>query len=420
MLEESELTPESTPEPINKQKTVLANGVIEANNLFAIDLYNNYKSEGGNIFFSPYSISSALTMAYEGAMGNTAKEMQTALYLPDDKQKIHSDFVEINNNLNKTNKNYKLSVTNSLWVRINNILNKKNYELSVANALWLQKDYTLINSYVDIVDTYYGGKVANLDFKKDTENSRITINKWIEDKTNNKIKDLIPKGILLPDTRLVLTNAIYFKANWSNKFDTKDTIDGQFKLSSGINITAKMMNQVNYFNYGKTDDIQILEMDYLGNDLSMLVILPKENNLNKVENIFSEEKLNEWKNNMQKNRVAVTLPKFNFETKYFMAEDLKKIGIKTAFSYPDANFTGISPATTGSPNGELHISEVIHQAFIEVEEQGTEAAAATAVPMMMEVSTLKPFIADHPFIFIIQQKGSGNILFIGRMSNPSI
>lgn len=379
---------------------IITTGVVDANNQFAADLYSKYKSKEGNMFFSPYSISSALAMTYEGAKGKTAEEMQAVLHLPNDKEEIRSDFTDINSELNKADKTYKLSV---------------------ANALWAQKDYTFINTYFNLVDNVYGGKVTNLDFKTDTENSRVTINDWIEDKTNDKIKDLIPKGILTPDTKLVLTNAIYFKANWSSQFDAENTRDGQFKLSSGENADVKMMHQTNNFNYGETNNLQILEMNYLGDDLSMVIILPKENNLESLESMFDKEKLNEWKNNLEIQEVRVTLPKFKFETKYFMANDLKEMGMPTAFKYPDADFTGISPPTAESPNGELYIGEVIHQTFIEVAEYGTEAAAATAVIAKAGAGPTeepKIFIADHPFMFIIQQKDSGNILFMGRVSDP--
>ncbi|MFH1364235.1 MAG: serpin family protein [Candidatus Aenigmatarchaeota archaeon] len=368
----------------------------EQNNMFALDLYNRYKSEDGNLFFSPYSISSALSMTYEGAKGQTAEEMQAVLHLPDDKNKIRADFVSIYDELNKADKSYKLTA---------------------ANALWAQEDYPFVDEYFNVVDEYYDGKVTNLDFKTDTENSRVTINDWVEDKTNDKIKDLIPEGILSSATKLVLTNAIYFKANWSNQFDVENTWDGKFKLSSGQDVDARMMHKTTNYSYGETDNLQILEMDYIGNDLSMLIILPKDNKLNQVENDFSKEKLEDWKNNMQTEKVRVTLPKFKFETKYFMAEDLKEMGMPTAFRYPDADFTGMSPT------GELFISEVIHQTFIEVAEYGTEAAAATAVisgeGSAGPTEEPKIFNADHPFIFIIQQKDSGNILFMGRMSDPS-
>jgi serpin B len=379
---------------------VILSNVVDANNQFAIDLYSRYQSKDGNMFFSPYSISSALAMTYEGAKGRTAEEMQAVLHLPADKNVMHSDFANINNALNSADKPYKLSV---------------------ANALWAQKDYPFKEDYFNSVDAYYGGKVTNLDFKTQTEQSRVTINSWVEDKTYGKIKDLIPKGILTEDTRLVLTNAIYFKANWSSKFSFEATTDGLFKLSSGTSKNVKMMHQTSSYNYGENSDMQILEMDYLGNDLSMLIILPKDNNIAQLESSFSKEKLDAWKKDMTNEKVQLTLPKFKFETKYFMADDLKAMGMPTAFNPDLADFTGM---WTRQQNENLYISQVIHQAFIEVAENGTEAAAATAV-VMMEATSIhveeppKVFNADHPFIFIIQQKDTGNILFMGRVSDPS-
>jgi len=370
--------------------------MVKSNNAFGFDLYHKFKGERGNLFFSPYSISTALAMTYEGAKGQTAKEMQTVLHLPDDKQKIRSGFVNIYNELNKEGKSYKLTT---------------------ANALWAQKDYPFINEYFKVVDEYYNGRVTNLDFKTDTENSRVTINNWIEDKTNDKIKDLIPVGMLSPMTRLVLTNAIYFRADWSDQFRAEDTRDGQFKLHSGQNVDVRMMHKTNHYNYGETNNLQILEMDYLGNDLSMLIILPKENNITQIENIFNKEKLDDWKNDMGKEKVRIALPKFKFKTKYFMTDTLKEMGMPTAFKWPGSDFTGMSPTN------ELYIDEVIHQTFVEVAEYGTEAAAATAVLMKagaaLQQEQPKIFNANHPFIFIIQQKDSGNILFMGRMSDPT-
>ena len=390
-----------TPEPIkhlddSNVTTEILSNVVDANNQFAFDLYSRYQSKEGNMFFSPYSISSALAMTYEGAKGQTAQEMQIVLHLPNNKEVLHSGFAGINNELNKADKPYKLSV---------------------ANALWAQKDYPFIEEYFNNVDSYYGGKVTNLDFKTETEKSRVTINNWVEDNTNNKIKDIIPEGILSPDTRLVLTNAIYFKANWSSRFDARDTTDGKFKLDSGESVNAKMMHQTSEYNYGETSDTQILEMDYLGNDLSMLIILPKDNN--QLDTGFSVEKLDALKQNMTNERVIVSLPKFKFESKYFMSTDLKAMGMPTAFNPDTADFTGMYTKT----DENLYISEVIHQTYIEVAEYGTEAAAATAVVMTAgaEYNPEQPkvFTADHPFIFIIQQKDSGNILFMGRVSNPS-
>ena len=386
----------STSSFIFAQKSNDLQTVVKCNNAFAFDLYYKFKGKEGNLFFSPYSISSVLSMTYEGAKGQTAEEMQAVLHLPDDKNKIRFGFKSIYNELNKADKSYKLTA---------------------ANALWAQEDYHFDDEYFNVVDEYYDGRVTNLNFKIDTENSRITINNWVEDKTNDKIKNLIPKGILSRMTRLVLTNAIYFKADWLNQFDAKDTWDGKFKLNSGQSVDTDMMHQTNNYNYGETDNLRLLEMDYLGNDLSMLIILPKENNISQMEGIFSRENLDAWKKAMQNEKVRVALPKFKFETKYFMTKDLQEMGMQTAFKYPDADFTGMSLT------GELYIDEVIHQTFIEVAEYGTEAAAATGLIIEFYAAPQreqpKIFYADHPFIFIIQQKDSGNILFMGRMSDPT-
>jgi hypothetical protein len=228
--------------PINRNQTskVILDDVVDANNQFASDLYSKYKSKEGNIFFSPFSISTALAMTYEGAKGKTAQEMQAVLHLPDDKQKIRSDFGSIYTEINKTD---------------------KAYMLTTANALWAQNDYPFDSNYFSTVDTYYKGKVTNLDFKTETEKSRVTINNWVEKQTYNKIKNIIPPGILTSDTRLVLTNAIYFKADWSKQFDAQNTRDGKFYVNSNASVNSKMMFQDSYFNYSETSNLQILEMD---------------------------------------------------------------------------------------------------------------------------------------------------------------
>ncbi len=384
---------QATPIKNNQTSAIILDNIVDANNQFASDLYSKYRSRDGNIFFSPFSISTALAMTYEGAKGKTAEEMQAVLHLPDDKQKIRSDFVSIYDEMNKAD---------------------KAYMLTTANALWAQKDYPFVSNYFSTIDTYYKGKVTNLDFKTETEKSRVTINNWVENHTYNKIKNIIPSGILTSDTRLVLTNAMYFKANWSIQFYPQNTMDGKFYVNSSVSVNSKMMPQYSYFNYSETSNLQILEMDYSGNDLSMLVILPRENNLDQIENIFNKENLTEWKKNMTGKEVQLTFPKFKFETKYFMAKDLAEMGMPAAFKLPDADFTGMSPT------GELYIGEVIHQTFVEVTEYGTEASAAT-VEIMAGASPEPPktFNADHPFIFIIQQKSTGNILFMGRLTDPS-
>jgi serpin B len=369
--------------------------VIDANNQFGTELYSVYKSKEGNLFFSPYSISSALTMTYEGARGQTAEEMQNVLHLPGNIDKVRSGFATIYSGLNRAD---------------------KPYSLNTANALWAQKDYPFDSGYLSTIANYYGGNATNLDFRKDAEGARRIINSWVEDKTNGKIKDIISQGQLDATTRMVLTNTIYFKANWTQQFDSDLTRDQPFTTDSG-NVTVKMMHQTEYFNYSETSNFQMLEMPYKGNDLSMIIILPKYS-LSSMENSLSTDNLASWKASMKEQEVVVSISKFKFETKYLMASDLAAMGMPTAFSWPGADFTGMSPT------GELYIGQVIHQTFVEVSESGTEAAAATAVVMKAGAAPgVKPpepkvFTADHPFIFLIQEKATGNILFMGRIANP--
>ncbi|MEA2097746.1 MAG: serpin family protein [Patescibacteria group bacterium] len=374
--------------------------VVGANNQFAFDLYSEYKSEKGNIFFSPYSISTALTMTYEGAKGKTAEEMQAVLRIPKNDELRRSGFAEIYNQINQENKEYKLST---------------------ANALWAQKDYQFLKEYINNVEKYYGGKTTNLDFIRETEKSRVIINDWVEDQTNDKIKNLISRGTVNISTRLVLTNAIYFKGTWVLQFDKKDTKDENFKTDSGQTVKVPMMKLISddaEFNYAMADKVQILELPYDGEDLSMLLILPEEDNLKRLEKLISAKKLSEWRGAFEKQRVDIYIPKFKFETKYFMVETLKEMGMSDAFVRGHADFSGMDGTR------DLYISDVIHQAFVEVNEEGTEAAAATTAVILStwgakRESAIPVFRADHPFIFIIQQRETGNILFMGRVSNPN-
>jgi len=370
--------------------------VVNANNQFAFDLYSELdKSEQGNLFYSPYSVSAALAMTYEGAKGQTADEIKSVFHFPESNI-LRPNFAAIYNNINKKDKEYKLST---------------------GNALWVQQDYKLLDEYLSTVEKYYGGKVANVDFVRETEKSRQTINTFIEEQTNNKIKDLIPEGILDASTRLVLTNAIYFKGTWTWEFDESDTRDQDFKITPTNVVKTPMMymdNDKAEFNYADVGDLQILELPYKGDEISMLVLLPTEN-LDSIESSLTVEKLEEWKSQMREDRLdAIYLPKFEFDTKYFMNDALSAMGMPTAFS-GGADFSGMTGAR------DLYIQYVIHQAFIKVDEEGTEAAAATAVIMGESVAIQrKIFRADHPFIFIIQEKATGNILFMGRITDPTI
>jgi len=376
---------------------VFGEDVIEANNRFAINLYSQYKSEEGNIFFSPFSISTAMAMVYEGAEGKTAKEIKSVFGFPKYDNSRRNQYSNLLSEINKKD---------------------KKYALNTANALWAQQNYHFLNDYLTTVEKYYEGKTTNLDFKNEPDSSRLIINNWVEDKTNNKIKDLFPVGSINSLTRLVLTNAIYFKAEWLKQFDANKTSDEYFRVNPNKSIKVPMMQRTDrksIFNYTQNEDLQILEMPYAGEDLSMLILLPLDDDIETLENSFTIEKLTEWKKSLRKRRVKIYIPKFKFKTKYFLGETLGDLGMPIAFTN-SADFSGMSGTK------DLKIDKVIHQAFIEVNEEGTEAAAATGIGVGMKTSMPRPppiFKADHPFIFIIQQKETGNILFMGRVNNPT-
>lgn len=364
--------------------------VVVANNQFAFNLYSELKDEEGNIFFSPYSISNALAVAYEGAEGKTADEIQSVFHFPMDPEVRRQAFASINNNLNA---------------------NHPGYTLSSANALWVQNDYPILENYTRVVLNYYGGHATNLDFIKKTTESRQIINSWVEEQTNGKIVNLIQS--LSTQTRMVITNAIYFKGTWLKKFDPEQNVEKNFWKTPSIANKAQMMRLSDEFNYAETSDLQVLELPYDGKKLSMLILLPSKD-LDELEESISAEKLEELRGLLQEQKVNVILPKFRFEKRYQLVDQLSQLGMSTAFSM-DADFSGIDGTE------KLAIAQVVHQAFVEVNEEGTEAAAATGVTMAITSAPIIPtFNADRPFIFIIQDKENGNILFLGRISDPIV
>ena len=365
--------------------------VVDGNNEFAFDLYNEWKNGDGNVFFSPYSISTALAMTYEGAKGETSNQMRDVLNYPEDDLTRQSNFARIQNILNKQDKEYKLHT---------------------ANALWLQKDYSFLDSYLDVTQDYYYAEQNELDFMNKNSEAVDTINGWVEDKTEDKIKDIISE--LSPDTRLVLTNAIYFKGDWLKEFDKDDTLGKPFITDSGVT-SVDMMYQKEDFNYAETDELQILEMDYKGEELSMMVLLPKENySLSDVE--INNGNVESWSSSLVEEEVHVYFPKFEFDTKYGMVNTLNRMGMVDAFIPNQADFSGMEGSR------ELYIGNVIHQAYVKVDEKGTEAAAATVVGMVgssMPSENQIIFNADHEFVFLIKEKSTGQILFLGKVVNPN-
>ena len=381
--------------PIEASSDVDTTDVVEGNTAFALDLYGKLKKNQGNLFLSPYSISTALAMTYAGARENSEKQMANVLHFTPGNNQLHPSF-------------------SRLEAQLNAIQGEGDIELSVANALWAQKDYFFLKTFLDLIENNYGAVINSVNFKGACEAVRIKINKWVEEKTKDKIKDLIKPGVLDPLTRLVLTNAIYFKGNWASQFEKSKTKEEKFWLDSSNSIKVPMMVQKQDFRYMESESLKMLELPYAGNDLSMIVLLPKEiDGLGKLETSLTVENLTNWLSLLKEKEIRVFLPKFKMSSQFNLSQTLSSMGMPDAFKRK-ADFSGMTD------NKDLYISAVIHKAFVDVNEEGTEAAAATAVAMKFLSMPAPPpvFRADHPFLFLIRHNSSESILFLGRVVNP--
>jgi len=384
--------------------------IVDGNNKFALELFAKLQSTKGNLFFSPYSISTALAMAHAGARNETESQMAGVLHFP-----VSANRRTDSSSKSLPDKQQFASSFGNIIKDLNNRGQKGGYTLTVANALWGQKDYGFLENFLKLIETSYDGRLNEVDFVRAAETARNTINAWVEKKTNDKIKDLISKGVLDSMTRLVLTNAIYFKGNWARQFKENRTKDSPFTLANGRNIDVGMMNQKAEFGYTETDTFQALEMPYVDEELSMVILLPKQfDALDEFEKTLTPDNLKQWLAKIHKREVVVFVPKFKMTSQFSLASVLKSMGMKDAFS-SKADFSGINGKK------DLFISAVIHKAYVEVNEEGTEAAAATGV--VMKLTSVGPvsipvFRADHPFLFLIRDNQTGGILFIGRVANP--
>jgi len=376
--------------------------VVQGGNVFALDLYARLTAtEKGNLFFSPSSIHTALAMTYAGAAGNTAEEMARTLHYTLPKEQLAPAFGGLLKRLNEPRKNHE---------------GKLAYQLSVSNALWPAKAYPFKPAFVDLVKKEYGATLEELDYEGKTEESRKAINDTIAKQTRDKIKDLIPQGEIKPDTRLVLTNAVYFKSNWASQFTKEMTKSKPFRVSADKKVDAPMMVQQEHFAYMENDELQMLEMPYDMNGLAMLILLPRKvDGLAALEKGLSSKALEEWRAKLAAREVRVSLPRFKFTAQFSLKDALVSLGMTDAFS-DRANFSGMTTAE------QLFISAVLHKAFVAVDEDGTEAAAATAVLMRPTAAPMpqepKIFNADHPFLFLIRHNATGAILFLGRVTEP--
>lgn len=382
------------------------NELVNGNSEFAINLYQELsRKKSGNLFFSPYSVSTALALIYAGARGQTAEEMRRALHFPSvsfEDPQLHSAFSDL------------IKAT---------VASDNSYQLSVANALWGQQDFKFLPEYVALLNEKYAAGFAQLDFSAHSEEARQAINSWVEKKTNEKIKELFKPGTIDQSTRLVVTNAIYFKGSWVSGFDPKQTKQESFKSRTTLtqqNFTTNMMHQVDNFKYGEQTDLQVIELPYADENssshLSMIILLPKKiDGLPNLEKTLNADKINQLFPVMSSRTVDLSIPKFRAINQIDLGGVLANLGMPLVFG----DRADLS-AMTG--DHELRLSRVVHKAFVDVNEEGTEAAAATGGTVA--ASAAKPqepvvMHADHPFLYLIRDNRTSSILFIGRMVDPN-
>ncbi len=375
--------------------------LVDGNNKFAVGLYQTLKSGEGNLFYSPYSISMALAMTYAGAKGTTAQQMADTLYFTLSQDSLHTTFNGLDQQLASRGQGAKDKEGQS-------------FKLNIVNALWGQKGYQFLSQYLDLLAQNYGAGMRLLDFRNAPDASRLTINKWVADQTKDKIQDLIPPGAIDTMTRLVLTNAIYFNAAWATAFDKGATQDDKFYLNDGSSVTVPMMHESESLGYAEGSGYKAVELPYDGNELSMVILLPDSGTFTQFENALTADKYGSIIQGLAAKRIALSLPRFKFDSSFSLNQALSTMGMPLAFT-DQADFSGM----TG--NRDLSISDVIHKAFVSVDESGTEAAAATAVIMRATSMPLSPteVKVDHPFIFVIRDIQTGTVLFIGRVLNPA-
>ncbi|XP_078686719.1 leukocyte elastase inhibitor-like isoform X10 [Branchiostoma floridae x Branchiostoma belcheri] len=368
-----------------------------ANTEFALSLYRQLCGDSGNVFFSPYSISVALAMTSLGARGSTEAAMKGTLCYKDmSNDVLHSTFSTLHQQLYASDK----------------------YTLQTANRLYGEQTYSFLQDFLNATRKNYGAELASVDFKGAAEQVRGTINKWVEEQTKDKIKDLIPAGAVDAMTRLVLVNAIYFKGNWDKQFKAEMTQDMDFNINNNEKVKVPMMKMEEKFNYGEFQDqkFRVLELPYVEKELSMLIFLPDEvEGIRNLESALTATTLQTVSSQMYSTKVNLMLPRFKLEQDFSLGETLKKMGMGEAFS-DGADFSGMSAAA------DLFISEVVHKAFVEVNEEGTEAAAATGVFMlgcsMPAPPTSTWFIVNRPFMFFIRDNHTNSFLFCGKLQTP--
>jgi serpin B len=371
------------------------------NSAFAFDLYQTIRSKDGNLFYSPYSISLALAMTYAGARGNTEAQMADVLHFTLSQARLHPAFNALDLALASRGQGAQGK-------------DDKGFRLSIANSIWGQADYKFLAAFLDALAENYGAGLRLSDFKNASEASRKIINDWVAEETEDRIKDLIPEGAITPLTRLVLANAIYFNASWLRQFEEENTIDAPFYLLDGSQIAVPTMRQTEFFGYADGAGYQAVELLYDGGEMSMVILLPDTGELAAFEGALNSGVLEAILSNIERTNITLHMPKFKYETTLGLTDILQDMGMTDAFSM-SADLSGMDGTR------DLFITDVLHKAFVAVDEAGTEAAAATAVIVGVKAMPAPPVEVkiDRPFIYLIRDIETGTILFVGRVLDPS-
>ncbi len=379
--------------------------LARGNNAFAFDLYQALASENGNLFYSPYSISLALAMTYAGAMGETETQMADTLHflLPPDV--LHPAFNALDRKLASRGSGARGK-------------DGEGFKLNIVNAVWGQEDYEFLAAFLDVLAESYGAGVRPIDFQGAPEEARTAINDWVSERTEDRIKDLIPPDVITLLTRMVLANAIYFNAAWSYPFDESDTRPRPFHLLDGNSVDVPMMRTTDEFGYAVGDGYQAVNLPYDADGLSMTVMLPDPGRFREFEAALDAALVSRIVEDLDARTVELDLPKFEFESNFLLSETLKAMGMPNAFDRSASDFSGMNGRSClAGDDACLYIREVAHKAFVSVDEAGTEAAAATAVVMAIESAPPPPVsvTVDRPFIFLIWDRDTDAILFVGRV-----
>jgi serpin B len=392
----SELERQQNPDISGAELTQLVSG----NSRFALELYQALKGEEGNLFYSPYSISLALAMTYAGARGETENQIAETLNFTLPQERLHPSFNALDQ---------------ALAERGERGVEPGSFRLNIVNSLWGQEGYPFRSEYLDTLALNYGAGLRLVDFINQAEASRLLINDWVSEQTEERIEDLLPEGVIDDLTRLVLVNAIYFNARWAYQFEEGNTQDAAFTLLDGSQVTVPTMRQTEILGYRQGSGYEVVELPYDGRELSMIVLLPEEGQFREFEENLDSQTLETALEGIENVNIQLSMPKFTYESEFSLSNQLSALGMPDAFIDRQADFSGMDG------NRDLLIKEVIHKAFVAVDEVGTEAAAATAVVVGIESMPPEPVEVsiDRPFIYLIRDIETGTILFLGRVVNPA-